>query len=250
MTQRRRRGMPLFWTRPCWYVFVLMFAALAFQVPPAWGLDAQGLFRDAKDAVVVVFAIKEGEKGGKLGSGVVLRRGDLVATNYHVIEGEGDLRVKLPNGSVVKVLSVRAESPEHDLAILEIPPAGRGLKLASGEPQVGEEVMAIGNPRGLERTLSTGIVSGIRQRGATKVYQITAPISPGSSGGPIINDEGEVVGLASFYATGGQNLNFAIPASYISELLGSRARRTRHLAPKSKLTIERDASGIQIMQSK
>ncbi len=231
---------------PCIIAVLLAFLGSA----PAWSLNAQGLYQQAKDAVVVVLALDKGGQTGKFGSGFVMLRGDLVATNYHVIAGVEDLRVKFADGTVVKVLSVRSESPEHDLAILEIPPVTRGLRLASGEAQVGEEVMAIGHPKGLERTLSTGIVSGIRQKGETTVYQITAPISPGSSGGPILNAAGEVLGLASFYAMDGQNLNFAVPSSYINELMGRRTSKTRHLAPKSTLTIEKGSGEIKILQSK
>jgi len=231
---------------------LLIGLVLLATVSAALALDAKGLFRDAKDSVVVVLAVGKDGKGAKYGSGVLLGNGHLVATNHHVISGEDDLRVKLADGKIVKVQSVRAESPEHDLAILQIPSLGRGLDLALGDPVVGEEVMAIGHPKGLERTLSTGVISGIRQKGGTKVYQITAPISPGSSGGPILNANGDVVGLASFFAKGGQNLNFAIPAAYIAELLGAPAgeRNVRHLTPKKKLTIQKDESGITIMQSK
>lgn len=227
-------------------LLVLAFTASALA------LDAKGLFQQAQNSVVVVLAVDESGKGAKYGSGVLLGSGNLVATNHHVISGEDDLRVKLADGKIVKVQSVRAESPEHDLAILQIPAVGRGLNLAPGDPVVGEEVMAIGHPKGLERTLSTGVVSGIRRKGNTKVYQITAPISPGSSGGPILNASGDVVGLASFFAKGGQNLNFAIPADYIAQLLGAPAgeRSVRHLTPKKKLTIQKDESGITIMQSK
>lgn len=228
-------------------LFVMLFTT------PARALDARNLFQRSQRSVVMIIAVNKAGKISKIGSGVLLRRGDLVATNHHVIAGEKDVRVKMADGKVVKIESVRAESPEHDLALLMIPPLGRGLPLASGDPVVGEEILAIGNPRGLERTLSTGVVSGIRQKGNTKVYQITAPISRGSSGGPILNDKGEVIGLASFFAQGGQNLNFAIPASYIAQLLGLPPGKSpiRHLDQSgSKLTIERDESGITIMQSK
>lgn len=216
----------------------------------AWGIDAKRVFDQAKDSVVVVFTVDAQGQPGKFGSGFLLGQGTMVATNQHVIDGAGMLKVKLPSGQVVDVEQVRAESKEHDVAILVIPPSGNGLGLAQGDPAVGEEVLAIGHPKGLERTLSTGVVSGIRQRGNTRVYQITAPISPGSSGGPILNDRGDVLGMATFFALDGQNLNFAVPVAYIQELLGMKGSQSgkRHIVPKTTITIEKEAGGIKLMQ--
>jgi hypothetical protein len=87
---------------------------------------------------------------------------------------------------------------------------------------VGDNVYAVGNPEGLEGTFSQGLVSGIRQRGSDSILQITAPISPGSSGGPVLNTKGEVVGVAVSTSTEGQNLNFAVPANYLAVLLKNR----------------------------
>lgn len=238
-------------------LLVILFLLAAAQ--DALALDARTVFQNAKNSVVVVYAVDSSGKAAKYGSGVLLEDGSLVATNYHVIAQVPDLRVKLAGGEIVPVQSVRSESPEHDLALLRIPKAGRGLSLFMGQPEVGEEILAIGHPKGLERTLSTGVVSGIRRNNETTVYQITAPISPGSSGGPILNAQGEIIGLATFFAQGGQNLNFAIPAAYIAELMGKPgASRTLSSGsqmlpppkPKKKLRIERDAGGITIMQSK
>ncbi len=216
----------------------------------AWAIDARRVFDQAKNSVVVVFTVDAQGKPGKFGSGFLMGQGALVATNQHVIDGAGMLKVKLPSGQVVDVEQVRAESREHDVAILIIPPSGKGLALAQGDPEVGEEILAIGHPKGLEHSLSTGVVSGIRQRGNTRVYQITAPISPGSSGGPILNDRGDVLGMATFFALDGQNLNFAVPVSYIQELLGMKGGQSgrRHIVPKTKITIEQDAGGILLKQ--
>jgi hypothetical protein len=85
--------------------------------------------------------------------------------------------------------------------------------------EVGDPVYAVGNPQGLEGTFSQGIVSSIRQVGSDKLLQITAPISPGSSGGPVLNLRGEVVGVSVATFSGGQNLNFAIPSNYLKALL-------------------------------
>ena len=85
--------------------------------------------------------------------------------------------------------------------------------------QVGETVYAVGNPRGLEGTFSDGIISSIRLRDGDKLIQITAPISRGSSGGPVLNQKGEAIGVSVLSVINGQNLNFAIPSNYLKSLL-------------------------------
>lgn len=102
---------------------------------------------------------------------------------------------------------------------MELQTAG---KRGASRIAVGESVIAIGNPRGLEGSVSTGIVSGFRISNGVKMIQITAPISPGSSGGPVLNSRGVVIGVATATLKGGQNLNFAVPATYISDVLNGR----------------------------
>jgi hypothetical protein len=121
-----------------------------------------------------------------------------------------------------EIEGVTAIDAERDLVLLKLAGA-RAPKLALGSSesaQVGEVVYAVGNPQGLEGTFSQGIVSSIREVGADKVLQITAPISPGSSGGPVLNGRGEVIGVSVATFRGGQNLNFAIPSDYLRALLG------------------------------
>jgi len=88
-----------------------------------------------------------------------------------------------------------------------------------GQVEIGDEVYAIGNPEGLEATLSQGIISGIRQLGGNRYFQISAPISHGSSGGTILDKSGEVIAVAVGVLGSGQNLNFAIPISEVAALI-------------------------------
>lgn len=155
-----------------------------------------------------------------LGSGFVLREHAIV-TNMHVIEGASQGFAKqIDSDTKHKLEGILQADSSHDLAVLSVPslsapalPIGDSTKLA-----VGDTVYAVGNPRGLEGTFSQGIVSGIRHIDSQTLLQITAPISPGSSGGPILNELGEVVGVAVATFMDGQNLNFAIPASYLSSM--------------------------------
>ena len=110
---------------------------------------------------------------------------------------------------------------KKDLVLLAIKDA-KAPSLSLGNSQqvaIGDEVYAIGNPQGLEGTFSQGIVSSIRQAGVETIFQITAPISPGSSGGPVLNTQGKVIGVTVATFKDGQNLNFAIPSYYLASLL-------------------------------
>lgn len=108
---------------------------------------------------------------------------------------------------------------ENDVALLKVTANGLpSLKLAQGhKAKQGENIVVIGSPLGLETTVSDGIISSIR--GKEGLIQITAPISPGSSGSPVLNLKGEVLGIASFNLQGGQNLNFAVPVKVVVKLL-------------------------------
>jgi len=156
-----------------------------------------------------------------LGSGFFVRDGE-IASNLHVVEGAARGYAKLV-GEKAKydIEGITAVDPERDLVVLKIS-AGRSQALPLGNSdtvQVGESVYAVGNPQGLEGTFSQGIVSSIREVGIDKLLQITAPISPGSSGGPVLNGKGEVIGVSVATFRGGQNLNFAIPSNYLKTLL-------------------------------
>lgn len=156
-----------------------------------------------------------------LGSGFFVRDGE-VASNLHVVEGAARGYAKII-GQMGKydIEGITAVDPERDLVVLKISGA-RAAALALGDSesvQVGETVYAVGNPQGLEGTFSHGIVSGIREVGIDKLLQLTALISPGSSGGPVLNGKGEVIGVSVATFRGGQNLNFAIPSVFLKELL-------------------------------
>lgn len=156
-----------------------------------------------------------------LGSGFFVRDGE-VASNLHVVDGAAKGYAKIV-GQKAKydIEGITAVNSERDLVVLRISGARASvLSLGSSDAvQVGETVYAVGNPQGLEGTFSQGIVSSIREVGIDKILQITAPISPGSSGGPVLNGKGEVIGVSVATFKGGQNLNFAIPSNYLKALL-------------------------------
>lgn len=183
----------------------------------------------------VVLLVMEDERGQPvaLGSGFFVKE-KVVASNFHVVEKAARGYAKLV-GQKTKypITGVVGLDSKHDLVLLALQDASApSLKLGDGSKvAVGDTVFAVGNPQGLEGTFSQGIVSGVRQFETDSLLQITAPISTGSSGGPVLDSEGRVIGVAAATFQGGQNLNFAIPSKYVDELL-QNAGKPEPLPPK------------------
>jgi hypothetical protein len=156
-----------------------------------------------------------------LGSGFFVGDG-IIATNLHVVRGASAGQVKLVGQTKTYVVNgLVGVDANADLVLLRMSGTDApALQLSDdSDVAVGDPVYALGNPEGLEGTFSQGIVSGMRGSGSDRLLQITAPISPGSSGGPIIDSRGKVIGVAAATFSEGQNLNFAIPSSYLVSLL-------------------------------
>jgi S1-C subfamily serine protease len=145
-----------------------------------------------------------------LGSGFFIEKG-LLATNYHVIEDASSITVKLTNGKEYKVTTIIGYDKDKDLALLSVPNVGTPLPLSTYAPKTGDTAYAIGNPLGLDNTFSTGIISNSsRVIDNVNYVQTDTAISPGNSGGPLLNEFGEVIGINTMQTKEGQNLNFAV----------------------------------------
>jgi tetratricopeptide (TPR) repeat protein len=155
------------------------------------------------------------------GSGFFIAPGQVV-TNRHVIEDAYRVDVHLASGAVFAVKGVLAVDGEGDLAMVQVDVPGTvgvPLPMDRAIPLEGESIVVIGNPFGLEGSVSNGIVSAVREiPGYGKIIQITAPISPGSSGSPVVNMRGQVIGVATLQASEGQSLNFAVPSERVGLL--------------------------------
>jgi serine protease Do len=163
----------------------------------------------------------------RIGTGFALDAGGLIATNLHVIAGAREIKVRLLDGSVFDVQSVAAVDGDRDLALITIAPSKKLTVLALGDSDkvaAGDPVVAIGNPLGvLDYSVSDGLISSVRVlTDDLTVLQTSAPISQGSSGGPLFNTYGEVIGVATAIFAGGQNLNFAVPANYLKPMVKGR----------------------------
>lgn len=181
------------------------------------GKNAESIYDFAKDKVVLVLSLKDGIPFSQ-GTGFYISD-DSIITNYHVVQGASSINIKFSESEdIIKGVRISKASPEYDLAILVSKNKNSFLPTdSSGNEKIGSKIYTIGNPRGLEGTISEGILSGKRINDGIEYLQITAPISPGNSGGPIINTNGDVIGVSTFTFKGSQNLNFGIPIKYIKK---------------------------------
>src|SRR5918998_1257422 len=207
------------------------------------GKTVQDIYREEGRGVVFIQA--EGVNGGETpfgqpqqgtatGSGFVVDEDGTIVTNAHVVEGASSVQVGFEEGGDLVDAEVKGVDDDTDLAVLKIDPQGQELTVLplgdSADAEVGDPVVAIGNPFGLQRTVTTGIVSALQRQvdapsgfAITDVIQTDASINPGNSGGPLLNAQGEVIGINSQIATGGGQgsvgIGFAVPVNTAKDLL-------------------------------
>ncbi|MGQ0542543.1 MAG: trypsin-like peptidase domain-containing protein [Blastocatellia bacterium] len=207
------------------FAFRKILVSLAITLFAGLSLHAQDflpeLVRRIKPSAVAIETFDNKGNTISRGSGFFIAA-DRVITNRHVIERSSRVEIHLVDGKKFPVKGVLAVDGEGDLALLQVDVPlkyVRALPIIRSVPQEGESIVVIGNPFGLEGSVSNGIVSAVREiSGYGKIIQITAPISPGSSGSPVVNMYGQVIGVATLQAAEGQSLNFAVPAERILQL--------------------------------
>lgn len=189
-------------------------------------LTVSQIAQEFSASVVTIVALDENDQPLSVGSGFFIDTEGTIASNHHVLEGSARAIVKTVDGQKGEILEIIKDNPALDLLVATTT-LRNTTPLPFGDSDtvtVGEDIVAIGNPAGLEGTVSRGIVSGIRKAEDMQWIQITAPISPGSSGGPVFNMNGRVIGVATAYITEGQNLNFAMPVNYLKTLTPTRIK--------------------------
>ena len=188
------------------------------------------LIKRIKPSTVIIFAYDDKGEFLQLGSGFFISQNGDIITNYHVIQGASSAEIKTADGKTYPIAYIVAEDEQSDIIRLSVDIPSQyvhPLSLSTKIPEVGERIIVYGSPLGLEKTVSDGIVSAIREIfDYGKLIQITAPISSGSSGSPVLNMQGEVIGIATFQFIEGQNLNFAIPSERIANLILSKEKET------------------------
>jgi hypothetical protein len=197
--------------------------AAPLEQPEPSELSPSELFSRYAPAVVSIKIDHGGYHSG--GTGFFIDAEGTLATNHHVIDGAHEVRVKLLDGTEIERVELLASNEEIDLALLRVDPKllpADLLPLQLGDSEavaVGEPISVIGNPLGLEHTLTNGIISARRIYEGERFIQMSAPISPGNSGGPVFDRHGRVIGVSVAHLIGGQNLNFAVPVSQLQALI-------------------------------
>ena len=185
--------------------------------------------------MVTIFRTSRNDQDVGGGTGFLLDDQGTIATNHHVIEGAGGARIKFMSGATFEKVDLLVDNAVADLALLRIDlkapadggaaPSATPLRLSdSDQVVVGERAISIGNPLGLEHTLTDGLVSARRVYEGRAWIQMSVPVSPGNSGGPLFNMRGEVIGITTQQVLGGmfgraQNLNLAVPVNELKKMI-------------------------------
>lgn len=183
-------------------------------------LTPSQIFSRARPSVVVIVASDKSGQREALGSGFIVSRGR-IATNHHVVEGMNEAYVVFSDGDVKPVSKVVVDSAQQDLIILAVETEKRSALMFGDELslQQGDSVYALGAPKGLELSFTNGIVSSFRKSNAQFLIQTTAPIAPGSSGGPLFDSTGRVVGVTTSLVSDAPGIYFSVGIGDVKRLL-------------------------------
>lgn len=223
--------------RPLYLIFLLGTYLFTSRVIVVGQDTVADVVKRSSDAVVLIVISNSAGEETALGSGFLVSGDGEIVTNYHVIKEAHSAIVKLSNGSFFPVSGVLATDSDKDLAVIKV--KGRDLPfLRLGETDkvhVGDHVIAIGSPLGLEQTVSDGIVSALRDVASNQWIQTTAPVSHGNSGGPLLDMNDHVIGVITWGVNLqlGQNLNFAVPSSEVTNLLIAARQKPKSFASAS-----------------
>ena len=233
---------------PCAALMMIALGGCAHAARPGCSTDIPTLFDRVSPAVVMISAQSinpyrmQGRVTHIIGSGFIYDTKGLIITNSHVAFGRQTLYVTLDNGAVVPARLLGAD-PIYDIAVLQIqkPAKGKLASVALGDSEhlrVGEDVIAIGNPFGLDQTVTRGIVSGVNRilpetplSFSEPLIQTDTPINPGNSGGPLLNMCGEVIGMNTAIVPEAQNIGFAIPINLVKSVVPALIRDGRMIRP-------------------
>jgi tetratricopeptide (TPR) repeat protein len=200
-------------------LLILLIAVAPCVAQTAGPISPENLYSKCKESVITILTFDSNRAPLGQGSGFIVGK-NRVVTNYHVAAGSSSASVVFSDGSMAPVTAVVAGSGPKDLVLIEAATGNRAALAIGNEVQlkVGETIYAIGTPRGLTSSLSSGLVSAFRQDQGEFLIQITASIAPGSSGGPLLNSRGQVVGVTSSRLKDG-SFGFAVGAGDLQQLL-------------------------------
>ena len=232
-----------------WIVFIAVIAVAGCgsgKAAAPRGSAVADLIESVEPAVIVLDVTTQA--GRITGSGFIVDASGVAVTNYHVIENATEATARFEDGRSARVIGVRHIDADRDVAVIELEHNRdfHPLKLSSVIPRKGESTVAFGAPNGLAFTATEGIVSAVRtggpggsQKSGTWI-QTSTPISPGNSGGPLVNAIGEVIAVNTFIMTNGQNLNFAISAIDVADVLAAASDKRAVQLPLPTRVIAKD----------
>jgi len=235
-----------------------LISCLVFSLSPRIGyadsstVDSGGKYEEQQKGVVWIEVWDEKTKENYQGTGFIVDSSGVILTADHLLEKTtSKIRIKRENGDTYENEDVDVVDVDHkrDIAIIKI----KAVNLPyitlgnSDEVKKGDQIFVIGNPEGLEFSISDGLVSALRDsESGYKWFQVTAPISPGSSGGPVFNLKGEAIGIVTNTMKEGQNLNFAVPVNYIKPRLKTFPKWTYSEYAEKRLKEQRKENGDKI----
>jgi len=194
---------------------ILLPILLVASVALVQAKTPEQIYRDALPSVLTLLVEKKDGTHSQ-GSAFLAMDQGLAVTAWHVVEGAKRVVAKFATEEEFEVSGIVDKDEKRDLAIIRVKVYGRPLmQMVGDDPAVGSRAYVISSPRGLEYSISDGLVSQVRTSEGIKEYQFTCPASPGSSGGPLVNEMGQVIGVVASQIRKGQNLNFAVPTAYV-----------------------------------
>lgn len=180
--------------------------------------NAQQIYKRISPSVMTL-TVQRADGSEWNGTAYMCLRAGIAATAFHVIKDAVKVVASFSDGQKVESVGFIDGDEDRDIALIRVGSGTRPpLRFAKAEPEVGAKAFVIGAPRGLEFSISDGIVSQIRRASGKRFFQFTCPSSPGNSGGPLIDERGEIIGTVSWQVVDGQNLNFAVPSTYFQDL--------------------------------
>ena len=211
-------------------ILAFLMMALAMASPAKSATDLTKLVRKIQPAVVTVVVYDIDHNISNIGTGFFINKSGHLITNFHVLTGKYTAEVRTSDGHTYQIKSVIADNPGADLVQVQvdIPPNEIWwINISDKLPAIAEQIVVVGSPMGLEQTVSEGIISSVREiPNVGDFFQMSAPISPGSSGSPVVNMKGEVLGVATFQFIKGQNLNFAVSGKSILQMRPHASAKT------------------------
>jgi len=187
-------------------------------------LKADSLYNKVIGSIATIKA--EDSSGNKFtGTAFSAFNNNVFVTAWHLVKNANSAKANFSNGDEYDVLGIIDYDESKDIALIKIDSKYINKLVLSNEGvKIGSKVYTIGTPRGLEFSISDGLLSQIQTINKNKIYQFTSPVSQGSSGGPLLNTSGKVIGVVTSQFKEGQNINFATPSLYVHSLFKKSAK--------------------------